>query len=75
MFATALSWWLGGDHDIGMNARALTMAAIAVVAFVKVHLVGMYFMQLRHAPAMLRFSFMAWTVVTCALVIGLFLRA
>jgi hypothetical protein len=53
----------------------LAVVIIAVVAFVKVHLVGMYFMELRHAPRVLKFSFSAWTVLTCAIVVGLYLAA
>lgn len=75
MLATALSWWLGTDHGLPMGGKALAMSVIAVVAFVKVYLVSMYFMELRHAPRILKHSFNGWTVLTCALVVGLYLAA
>ena len=75
MLATAVSWWLGSDHGLVGDAAGLAVAIIAVVAFVKVYLVGMYFMELRHAPRVLRLAFNAWVVLTCLLVTGLYIAA
>ena len=72
MLATALSWWLGTDHGLGDN-RSLTTALILLVAFIKVRFVGSYFMELRHAPTLLKRAFDAWVVVVCAAVVGIYL--
>lgn len=74
MLATAISWWLGGNHDFGGDRR-YSIVAIAVVAFAKVHLVGTYFMELRHAPPLLKRWFGTWIVVTCTVVVALYLAA
>lgn len=61
--ATVGSWTVGAGHGV----------ALLVVAFVKVRLVGLYFMELRSAPVPLRILFEGWVVVTCSLLIGLYL--
>jgi hypothetical protein len=48
---------------------------IFVVAFVKVRFVGLYFMELRQAPVILRSLFEGWCVVVCLLLAGLYLWA
>jgi len=60
--ATLVSWSL----------RAIGLAVLAV-AFVKVRLVGLYFMELRTAPVPLRLAFEAWVVVVGAVLAGLYL--
>ena len=73
--ATAASWWLGLHH--GKSYTTVTAAAtlILLITFIKVYLVGMYFMEIRHARNVLVRLFVAWTVVTCAATIGLYLFA
>jgi hypothetical protein len=72
--ATIVSWRLG--HHVGSVAtgtgRLATLAIIAV-AFVKVRLVGLYFMELRDAPSVLRGIFEGYCVAVCGLVIGMYL--
>lgn len=69
--ATSLSWWLGTDHGI-TNARGAATVLI-VVAFVKVFLIGMQFMELRHADHRLRNAFAAYTVLVCGGLIAMLL--
>jgi heme/copper-type cytochrome/quinol oxidase subunit 4 len=71
--ATLLSYWLGSDHGLS-SAEARTLI-IFVVAFVKVRFVGLYFMELRQAPVILRSLFEGWCVVVCLLLAGLYLWA
>ena len=52
MGATVLSWRLGLGH--GIDSRVAASAVVIVVAFVKVYLVGRYFMEIRNAPVALR---------------------
>lgn len=70
--ATVLSWALGTDH--GFVSDHLTASLIIlVVAFVKVRFVGLYFMELNHAPVPLRLLLEAWCLVVCSLTIGFYL--
>lgn len=70
MAATLLSWALGVRAPVG--EQALATAAVMVIAFVKVRFVGLYFMELRHAPSWLRLAFEAWVVIACAAVLALY---
>lgn len=70
--ATLISWRIGTDH--GVHA-SLATAIVLVVAFVKVRFVGMYFMELRHAPAWLRVAFEAYCLLVCTALIVMYLAA
>ena len=61
--ATLASWLLGGGHG----------AVVMAVAFLKVRLVGLSFMELRTAPVPLRALFEGWVVVTGGVLIALYL--
>ncbi|OBI19805.1 hypothetical protein A5712_18740 [Mycobacterium sp. E2327] len=69
--ATALSWTLGIQH--GTHDHQLASVLILLIAFIKVRLVGMYFMELREAPNVLRGLFETYCLVVCALLVGVFL--
>ena len=73
MIATAASWSLAAHHEIGSH-RVVTVAVL-VVAFAKVGLIGLYFMELRHAPPLLRNIFHAWYLAVCSLVVGIYLAS
>ena len=73
--ATGLSWSLGIDHGFSSDDRTLTSVAILVVAFVKVRFIGLWFMELREAPLVLRTLFETYCLVVCTLTVGLFLFA
>ena len=68
---TALSFAVGGGH--GAAGHEAATVAVVAVAFVKVRLVGLEFMELRSAPVPLRLLFEGWVVVTGAVLIGLYL--
>ena len=63
---TMLAWWLAeGEQKI---ASATTMA-IFLSACVKIWIIGYQFMELKIAPAFLRYSFFLWLVaISCTLV-------
>lgn len=65
--ATAASWWLGTDH--GLHGQDAASMAVVVVAFLKVRVVGSYFMELRHAPWGLRLLFDGWCVMTASVLV------
>ncbi|CCW10226.1 hypothetical protein EBESD8_7540 [Rhodococcus aetherivorans] len=54
-------------------SNELGMVLIMVVAFVKVRLIGLYFMELRVAPTLLRSAFEIYCSVACAVLIGFYL--
>lgn len=70
--ATLASWVLGVGHELPHRYAAV---CIIVIAFTKVHFVGRYFMELRHAPVALTAVFGVWNVVAASLLIGLYLFA
>ena len=71
--ATALSWEMG--HGVGFSDIRHAGVAIIVIAFVKVRFVILEFMEVRHAPVLLRVLTETWSVVVCAILVTLFLVA
>ena len=67
--ASLLSWEsmaiAGGDARLGR-------AAILLITFLKVRLVGLEFMELRQAPRVLRAAFEAWVVLIWGALLILF---
>jgi Prokaryotic Cytochrome C oxidase subunit IV len=55
--------------------HTLASVVILLIAFIKVRLVGLYFMELRGAPTLLRGLFEAYCAIECTVVIGVFLLA
>lgn len=72
--ATLLAWLLGADHVLGDHTR-LTTVLVLLVAFVKVRLIGLDFMELRTAPVPLRILFEGYVVVVLGAVVGTYLLA
>jgi hypothetical protein len=68
----------GASRLLAENAKhhsdvaTLLSYVLVSVAFFKVRLVGLHFMELRHAPPVLRGLFEVWVVVVCAAVLGLY---
>lgn len=69
--ATVASYVLGGEHLI--DDRTLAAAVVIGVGLVKVWLVGLHFMELRHAPLPLRWVFEAYVVITFVVLVVLYL--
>lgn len=69
---TLASWGLGADHGALLSDRKLTGALVLTLAFFKIFLVGLYFMELRFAPRSLQHPFNFWTLSTALLVISLY---
>jgi hypothetical protein len=68
--ATCVSWFLGADH--GLDSHTAVTAAVLVVAFVKVRLVGLHFMELHRAPQPLRGLFEGYVIVVLATLLVLY---
>ena len=73
MIATAVGWSLAAGQRLEIH-KAVTVAVLAV-AFVKVAFIGMYFMELRHAPPWLRNIFHVWYFVVCSVVVVIYLAS
>lgn len=72
--ATVVSWALGTDHGF-VDDHTVASITILVVAFVKVRFIGLYFMDLKDAPLLLRALIEIYCLAVCALVIGFYLAA
>jgi flagellar motor component MotA len=64
---------LGTGH--GISSHQAASVVIIMVAFIKVFLVGMYFMELREAPNVLRGVFCGYCLLVFSVVTGMFLLA
>ena len=67
--ATVLSWAVGAEHGTGSLVAVLVLG----IAAIKVRLVGLDFMELRHAPVPLRAAFEAYCIGMWALLAALYL--
>ena len=74
MALTITSWFLG-THQAGdaQSAHYTATISIFVMAFFKVRLVILHFMEVKSAPIPLRVFCEAWLVVICTALIVLFL--
>ena len=70
--ATAASWAVG--HGLGLHAARDAGIAVIVVAFVKVRLVILDFMEIRHAPLTMRIAGESWVAAICTVLILLYLK-
>ncbi len=70
---TALSWWLGLDTPSTAAVAPRWLAAgLLILAFFKVRLVILYFMEIRSAPRPIRLVFEAWVIGVCASLIAIY---
>lgn len=67
--ATALSWAFGHGAMFVTPLNAGT--AIVLIAFFKIRVVILEFMEIRHAPALMRIACEAWVLGICAGVVVL----
>jgi hypothetical protein len=74
--ATLLSYALGADHGIGSSSgHTVASTIILIVALTKVRFVGQWFMELREAPAVLRWLFDGYVVALFGLLWAMYLAA
>lgn len=71
ILATVLSWELG--HGLGFgNHHERATVAVVLIAYLKVRLVFLDFMELRTAPLPLRLGVEVWAALVCGAVIALY---
>jgi Prokaryotic Cytochrome C oxidase subunit IV len=66
--ATAVSWAVGAEHGTG----SMVVLVVLAIAALKVRLVGLDFMELRHAPIPLRAAFELYCFAIWAVLSGLY---
>ncbi len=71
--ATVLSWSLGAEHSLHGGGRIGVSVLIIAVALFKVRLVGLWFMELRGAPRLLRLLFEGYCAVVAIALIAAYL--
>ncbi len=74
IIATLVSWAMGTHHGF-IDSNKINSVAVLIIAFVKVRFIGLYFMELKNAPPLLRAILEAWCVIVCAVTIGFYLAA
>jgi len=67
---TVFSWSVARAE--GVNRAGLVATAIMLLAFLKVRLIMLDFMELRHAPPMFRVACELWIVVLCSALLILY---
>jgi heme/copper-type cytochrome/quinol oxidase subunit 4 len=67
---TTISWFIAPEEDY--LSPLLPGIAIILIAFLKVRLILLYFMDLRVAPQPWRGLFEAWMISACALILTLY---
>lgn len=69
--ATAISWVIGTDSASQISYGPKTaQVLILLIAFIKIRLVLMYFMELNNAPKILKWTGEAWVVLMCSALIA-----
>jgi heme/copper-type cytochrome/quinol oxidase subunit 4 len=68
---TLASFILGGEHVVG--DKTVAAAVVVGIAAVKIRLVGIHFMELRHAPPALRTVFEVYCVLLFIVITGIYL--
>ena len=72
MVATALTWIVGTRPELDAEAQPAAAVVLLIIALIKVRLVMQFFMELRHAPLLLRLVGDGWIVLVGALMISLY---
>jgi len=71
---TGVSWWLGAGQTFeAAGDYRYTTVSLMLLAFFKIRLVVMYFMEIRIAPLPLRIAFETWVVAVCGAVLTIYL--
>jgi hypothetical protein len=71
---TLVSWFVGSHHHSVLNSIAPGAVILLFVAFFKIRLVILYFMEIKHAPLFLRLACEAWVIITCLCIFGFYYK-
>jgi hypothetical protein len=71
--ATISSWWISTEPPTdAASVRGLATATILAVAMFKAYCIGHEFMELRHAPRVLRYAFVTWVLGLYGVLVGFY---
>jgi cytochrome c oxidase subunit IV len=62
MVITGFSWFVGANHGLGGSGPSLSIILLISLAYFKIRLVILYFMEVRHGPILLRIGCELWVV-------------
>jgi Prokaryotic Cytochrome C oxidase subunit IV len=68
---TLFSW----ESSVMSGSRPVIATGVLLIAFFKVRIIGLEFMELRTAPLPLRIAFEVWIVGVCAVLLTLYWQA
>jgi hypothetical protein len=71
LVVTLCSW----ESAVMAGGRHIAATLVLLLAFFKVRLVGLEFMELRSAPPPLHIAFEVWVVGVCVMLLGLYWQA
>lgn len=70
---TIISWFIGLESASGLLGTRVDGVILLLLAFFKVRLVILHFMEIKHAPLLLRTICEAWVAISCASLIAIYL--
>jgi hypothetical protein len=71
--ASFLTWWLGTNESRDLLSDRLMIAVVVVIAFLKAYFIGMEFMEVRGAPAVLRGLLTGWVCLLAGAITTIYL--
>jgi apolipoprotein N-acyltransferase len=70
---TLISWWIGSQHDHdAARLNAVVTLSVLLIAVIKVRVIMREFMEVRHAPRLLRRFTDAWLVLLFVVLIAIY---
>jgi hypothetical protein len=70
---TLMSWWIGSSHgQIEFRSSALITYGVISIAAIKIRVIVREFMEVRHAPILLRRLTDGWTVFVIAALLAIY---
>lgn len=69
---TIASWWLGRGADAPFQLDGFITAGVLLIAAIKARLVIRYFMEVRYAPAWLKWTCDGWLVSVFLMLFGFY---
>jgi hypothetical protein len=70
---TIISWFMGLESASGLFGTRVDGVILLLLAFFKVRLVMLHFMEIKHAPPLLRTICEAWIAISCGSLIAIYL--
>jgi hypothetical protein len=70
---TLISWWIGSNRGHGeLTSSALITYGVLSIAGIKVRVIAAEFMEVRHAPSVLRRSIDGFTIIVVGALLAIY---